>query len=145
MDPRAPRGGGLLGLVVGAELTVRGAVGAATSLGISEAIIGLTVVAVGTSLPELATSLQAARRGQADVAIGNVVGSNLFNLLFIWGTTVTLFPSPIPARGVQDLLVMTVFAAALLLVALRAPKVGRGSAAFLLAGYLGYVAWLALR
>ncbi|CAN5709841.1 calcium/sodium antiporter [soil metagenome] len=138
-------GGGLVGLVVGAELTVRGAVGVATGLGISEAIIGLTVVAVGTSLPELATSLQSARRGQADVAIGNVVGSNLFNLLFIWGTTVTLFPSPLPARGTDDLVVMTAFAAALLLVALRASKVGRGSGAFLLAGYVGYVAWLALR
>ncbi|TVP45030.1 MAG: sodium:calcium antiporter [Gemmatimonadales bacterium] len=137
--------GGLAGLVVGAELTVRGAVGAATLMGISEAIVGLTVVAVGTSLPELATSLQAARRGQADVAIGNVVGSNLFNLLFIWGTTVTFFPSPIPARGEQDLLVMTAFAAGVLFMGVRGSKVGRVGGAVLLAGYVGYVSWLALR
>ncbi|MEZ5262724.1 MAG: calcium/sodium antiporter [Acidimicrobiia bacterium] len=79
--------GGLVVLVVGAQLLVGGAVSIAESLGVSDLVIGLTVVAVGTSLPELATSVTAARRGERDLAVGNVIGSNLFNLLAVLGAT----------------------------------------------------------
>jgi cation:H+ antiporter len=137
--------GGLLLLVGGGELTVRGAVGFAQAAGIPEVIIGLTLVAVGTSLPELATSIVAARRGQTDMAVGNIVGSNIFNLLFIWGLTVTLAPTDLPAGGVIDLLVMTAFAAALLPMAMTQRKLSRWEGGLLGIGYVTYIAWLAMR
>ncbi len=136
---------GLGGLVLGGELTVRGATELATTFGIAEAVIGLTLVAVGTSLPELVTSVLAARRGQADVAVGNVVGSNLFNLLFVWGTTVTLAPSVLPPRGEVDLVALLGFALVLLLLVRWQPRIPRWGGALLLLGYLAYVAWLPVR
>ncbi|MFA9479736.1 calcium/sodium antiporter [Phycisphaerales bacterium AB-hyl4] len=138
-------GGGLLLLVGGGELTVRGALGFAQAAGIPDVIVGLTLVAVGTSLPELATSIVAARRGQTDLAVGNIVGSNIFNLLFIWGLTVTLAPTDLPAGGRIDLLVMTGFAAALLPMALSQRKLSRWEGGLLAVGYMAYITWLAMR
>lgn len=83
---------GIAGLVKGADLIVSGATGVATLLGVSERIIGLTIVALGTSLPELATCVIAARRAQPDIAVGNVVGSNIFNILAVIGVTASFFP-----------------------------------------------------
>lgn len=137
--------GGLALLVGGGELTVRGAVGFAEALGISQVVIGLTIVAVGTSLPELATSIVAARRGQTDIAVGNIVGSNIFNLLFIWGLTVAIAPTAVPAGGHIDLLVMTGFAAVLLPLAWTQQRLTRIEGAALLIAYTGYIAWLATR
>jgi cation:H+ antiporter len=88
-----------LGLLVsGSTALVRGAVGLASLLGVSDAVIGLTVVAAGTSTPELVTSLVAVRRGQDDIAVGNVVGSNIFNVLGILGTTALIHPLPVPSE-----------------------------------------------
>lgn len=137
--------GGLLLLVGGGELTVRGALGFAQAMGIPEVIIGLTLVAVGTSLPELATSIIAARRNQTDMAVGNIVGSNIFNLLFIWGLTVTLAPTDLPAGGRIDLLVMTAFAAVLLPMAITQRKLSRLEGGLLGLGYGVYIVWLAMR
>ena len=89
---------GLIGLPLGADLLVEGAVGIARSLGVSETVIGLTLVAAGTSLPELATSVTAALRRQADVAMGNVIGSNVFNLLGIIGIAGLVGPLPVPRQ-----------------------------------------------
>ncbi|MBQ7631923.1 MAG: calcium/sodium antiporter [Paludibacteraceae bacterium] len=86
--------GGLVGLVVGGELIVKSAVDIATRLGVSEAIIGLTIVALGTSLPELATSVIAATKKNSDIAIGNVIGSNIFNVFFVLGTSAIIRPLP---------------------------------------------------
>lgn len=86
--------GGLLGLIIGGELIVKSAVDIATRLGVSEAIIGLTVVALGTSLPELATSVIAAMKKNADIALGNVIGSNIFNIFLILGTSAVIKPLP---------------------------------------------------
>jgi cation:H+ antiporter len=109
---------GLAVLIVGGELFVRGAVVLARQLGISDHVIGLTVVAVGTSLPELATSLIAARRGHADLAVGNVVGSNLYNVLLVLGGTALLRPISAELSIVRfDIAIlgaMTLFAAVLL-------------------------------
>ncbi len=109
---------GLAVLIVGGELFVRGAVALARQLGLSDHVIGLTVVAVGTSLPELATSVIAARRGHADLAVGNVVGSNLYNVLLVLGATAIVRPIAGDLRIVRiDLVVLagvTVFAAILL-------------------------------
>lgn len=137
--------GGLLLLVVGGEATVRGALGFSHAVGIPDVIVGLTIVAVGTSLPELATSIIAARRGQTDMAVGNIVGSNIFNLLFIWGLTVTLAPTDLPAGGRIDLLVMTGFAAVLLPMALTQRKLTRIEGGLLSTGYVAYIVWLAVR
>ncbi|MCB1366487.1 MAG: calcium/sodium antiporter [Rhodobacteraceae bacterium] len=98
---------GLIGLPFGADLLVDGAIGLARDFGISESVIGLTLVAVGTSLPELATTVMAALRRQADVALGNVIGSNMFNLLGIMGIASFFGPLPIPVEILSfDLWVM---------------------------------------
>ena len=86
--------GGLVGLVVGGELIVKSAVDLATRMGVSEAVVGLTIVALGTSLPELATSVIAAFKRNSDIALGNVIGSNIFNVFFVLGTSATLRPLP---------------------------------------------------
>jgi cation:H+ antiporter len=136
---------GLVLLVGGGELTVRGASGFARGLGVPEVVIGLTLVAVGTSLPELATSVIAARQGRADMAVGNIVGSNIFNLLFIWGLTTTIAPSAMPEGGRVDLVVMAVYACAMLPIVLTQRKVSRLEGGLLLLGYGGYVAWLVMK
>ncbi len=137
--------GGLVLLVVGGQLTVSGATTLARSLGVSEVIIGLTLVAVGTSLPELATNLVAIVRKQGDLAVGNIVGSNIFNLLFVMGITATISPVKIPESGVVDLMVMTGFALLLVPLAMVRRRIDRFRAAVLLAAYLGYIVWLAMR
>lgn len=96
---------GLVGLVIGGRLLVTGAVDIASRAGLSEALIGLTIVAVGTSLPELATSVVAALKKQADIAIGNVVGSNIFNVFFVLGSTSVILPLPISNQLNFDILV----------------------------------------
>jgi len=135
--------GGLAGLVVGGRLLVNGAVSLATAAGVSEAVIGLTVVAVGTSLPELFTSVVAAVRGHAEIAAGNVVGSNLFNLLGILGTAAIV--RPLDATGFQtlDFAVMGGFAVAMLAMMLAGRRLGRLDGALLLAGYAAYMGYLA--
>jgi cation:H+ antiporter len=137
--------GGLGLLVGGGEGTYRGAIGVATSLGVPEVVVALTIVAVGTSLPELATSLIAAVRGQTDMAVGNIVGSNIFNMLFIWGVTTTISPTAVPTGGGTDLLVMTAFAAALLPMAMSQKRISRLEGGALIASYAGYISWLAFR
>ena len=131
---------GLLVLVVGAQLTVKGGVGIARSAGISEAVIGLTLIAVGTSLPELAASLIAAWRGQAEIAIGNVIGSNIFNLLLVLGATAAVRPVPIPAGGVLDLVALCVLSVLLWGVCVnQGRQIIRVEGALLLTIYLTYL------
>jgi cation:H+ antiporter len=102
-------------------------------------VIGLTVVAVGTSLPELATSLTAALKGKADIAIGNVVGSNIFNILGILGVTALVTPVPVAARFLSvDLWVLLAASGALAALLLLRGGLGRLSGAVLLTGYAGY-------
>jgi cation:H+ antiporter len=136
---------GLVGLVAGAHFTVEGAVGIARAAGISEAVIGLTLVAIGTSLPELAASLVAAWRGQTGIAIGNVIGSCLFNLLLVLGATATIRPIPVPAGGVADLTVLSVISVLLWGVcATRERQIIRAEGVFLLAVYVIYLSARAL-
>lgn len=125
---------GLAALVAGGQALVSGAIDIARLIGVSETAIGLTVVAVGTSLPELAASLAAALRGKPGLAIGNVVGSNIYNILMIGGVTMTIAPFAVPASlaGVQAALMCA--SAALLLVLLWQGKViGRAAGAVLIA------------
>jgi cation:H+ antiporter len=137
--------GGLVGVIGGAALLVEGAVAIASRAGVSDTLIGLTVVAVGTSLPELATSAIAARRGQGDVALGNLVGSNVFNLLGILGATAVVAPIPVPPEiAAFDVWVMGGVAALALLLAVTGQRVSRGEGALLLLVYCGYIAYLAV-
>ncbi len=131
--------GGLGLSILGSQWLVGSATSIATALGVSEAIIGLTIVAAGTSMPELATSVMAAVRRQPDIAIGNVVGSNLFNLLGILG--VAALVRPIGATGVSviDLAVMCAFAVALLPLMWTGRNLQRWEGGLLLAGYGGYL------
>lgn len=99
--------GGLAALIFGGQWFVDGATGVARSLGWSEGLIGLTIIAAGTSLPELATSVVAARKGYPGMCIGNVIGSNIFNIFFILGTAATIFPLQFGSITLFDLLVMT--------------------------------------
>lgn len=137
----------VLAIVVGAGLLaggstalVHGAVNIASALGVSETLIGLTIVSVGTSAPELATSLVAASRGRDDVAVANVIGSNIFNILGIAGVTAVIHPLPVPTEIVtRDVWWMLAITAVLLPMMAPRLRLGRVSGAILLAAYLAYV------
>ena len=105
---------GLIGLIVGADFTVDGAVNLAKALGVSETIVGLFLVAIGTSLPELFASAVAAKKGNSDIALGNIAGSNIFNATLVLGTSSIIRPIPVPERANYDFLVL--FVATLMLL-----------------------------
>lgn len=133
---------GLVGVSLGAGWTVDGATGLARLLGLPENVIGLTIVSAGTTLPELITCVMAARRGSADIALGNVVGSNIFNLLAIGGTVSVIHPLSIPAGGERDLWFMAVLTAILLPVSIRSGRtITRTEGAFLLALWVAYLSF----
>ena len=134
--------GGLLGLVLGSNLFVDSASNVALSLGISEGVVGLTVVAGGTSLPELATSVVAARKGQSAIAIGNVIGSNVFNILLILGLTATISPLEIEGITTLDMAVMLISVALVWLFSFTRYTVERWEGTVLVGGYLAYLCWL---
>jgi len=134
--------GGLAGLVVGSNVFVDHASNLAFSLGISEAVVGLTVVAGGTSLPELATSVVAARKGQSAIAIGNVIGSNVFNILMILGLTGVICPLEIEGITLVDQAVMLVSIVLVWLFSRTRYTVERWEGVLLVAGYVAYLAWL---
>ena len=136
--------GGLVLLIFGARFLVDGAVIIARAFGWSEALIGLTVIAIGTSLPELATSLVAAVKKEADIALGNIVGSNIFNLLGILGITAMVTPLAESGISLLDYAVMAVFALVLWPMAYHQKRITRLEGAILLAGYATYVSWLVL-
>lgn len=132
---------GVTGLVVGGRLLVDSAVSIAHNLGISERIIGLTIVSIGTSLPELATSVIAARKKNAGIAIGNVVGSNLFNTFMILGMSATITPVEMPQGGLADLVVNIIAAGMLFLFVLigRNSRINRVEGGILLVLYILYL------
>jgi cation:H+ antiporter len=136
---------GFAGVIGGAWLLVEGAVAAASALGVSQAVIGLTIVAVGTSLPELATSLSAARRGEGEIAFGNIVGSNIFNILGILGITALI--SPIHVTGSLagfDLVVMLAVTLLMLAIVIRQRRIGRLAGLVFLLLYAAYIASMAV-
>jgi cation:H+ antiporter len=134
---------GIAGLVKGADLIVEGAVGIATLLGVSTRIIGLTIVALGTSLPELATCVIAARRNQPDIAVGNIVGSNIFNILAVIGVTSVFFPLRIAPEMLDFDLPVMLFVVVLSFWVLRTGhRISRREGAVLLVLYGIYLAWI---
>lgn len=134
-------------LVLGADWLVQGAVTLARALGLSELLIGLTLVAAGTSLPELATSLLAALRGERDIAVGNIIGSNIFNLLAVLGLAAALSPTPIsvsPTALAFDFPVMLAVAVACLPIFFANYRISRGEGLLFLLYYCAYVGYLLL-
>lgn len=130
---------GLICIVLGSDFVVDGATEIAKVIGISERIIGLTIVAFGTSLPELVTSIAAARRGNADIAIGNIVGSNVFNILFVAGTSALISPIVFESKFVLDTAVATATAVLLLVcVCNKEGKLKRSGGIIMLAAYAAY-------
>ena len=130
---------GLICIVLGSDFVVDGATEIAKVIGISERIIGLTIVAFGTSLPELVTSIAAARRGNADIAIGNIVGSNVFNILFVAGTSALISPIVFESKFVLDTAVATAPAVLLLVcVCNKESKLKRSGGIIMLAAYAAY-------
>ncbi len=131
--------GGFLLLMLGGEFTIRNGVTLATELGVSQAVVGLFVVAVGTSMPELVTSIIAAMRKEADLALGNVIGSNIFNSLMVLPTSGAIAQLPVPEGGVGDLVVSWLLAAALIpLFFFGRAMLGRISGGAFLLIYFGY-------
>jgi cation:H+ antiporter len=134
--------GGMAALLVGADMLVDSAVVLARSMGVTEAVIGLTLVALGTSLPELATCAIAAARGHSDVAFGNVIGSNIFNILGILGVTAIVQPLAVPEEIADvDVWVMAGSLALLAAVAFTSWRIRRAEGALFLVLYAGYIGW----
>ncbi len=136
--------GGLAALIIGGKMFVDGAVNIAKHLGMSERIIGLTIVAVGTSMPEFVTSVVAARKGQNDIAIGNIVGSNIFNIFWILGFSALINPVSLGANSFIDIL-MCIIATVILFLALfigKKNKLERWQGVIFIMVYSGYVVYL---
>jgi cation:H+ antiporter len=137
---------GLVAVLAGADLLVTASIAIARTVGIPETIIGLTVVAVGTSLPELATSIVAAFKRQTDIALGNIIGSNIFNILGILGTTAMVAPLTIPGRLVAyDVWVLLGVTVVLLTFAMTRARITRVEGVVFLVLYAGYLAFLTVR
>jgi cation:H+ antiporter len=137
---------GLAGLALGAEMAVRGAVVIGGRIGLSDAVIGLTIIAIGTSLPELATCVAAAVKGQHDISIGNLVGSNIFNTLLVTGTAGVICPFKLAeeglAAGTYYWIMIAVGAGFAVLAVLGRRVIGRAAGIILLCSYLGYMVYL---
>ena len=137
---------GIAAIVLGSNCAVDGATFIAQKIGISDRFIGLTVVSLGTSLPELVTSVVAGKKGNSDIAIGNIVGSNIFNILFVLGATSLICPVPYDPKFIVDGAV-AIGAAVMLFVCIllnKQKKLGRLAGALMLTGYAGYFAYLVM-
>ncbi len=133
---------GLALIVIGSSVTVDAATEIAKIIGLSERFIGLTIVALGTSLPELFTSVSAARKGKADIAIGNIVGSNVFNVLFVVGTSALITPVVFESKFIVDSIVAVAAGVLLWIFSFRGRSLNRAEGGLLLLGYLGYFIYL---
>jgi len=129
---------GMVLIITGSNVAVEAATSIARVMGMSERLIGLTIVALGTSLPELFTSVTAAKHGNADIAIGNIVGSNIFNILFVVGTSALVTPIPFAAAFRTDALIAVAAAVLLFVCWLHRSRVSRKSGLTLLVGYAAY-------
>ncbi len=131
-------------IILGGELTVNGATEIAYMIGLSETVVGLTIVAIGTSLPEMVTSIMATRRGENDIAIGNVVGSNLFNLLLILGVSSTISPIAVQSTAVMDVGILIAVSVLLFIPACK-EKFGRKIGITAILGYVAYMVFILAR
>lgn len=138
-------GGGLVAIVLGGQLVVNSAETIAASLGLSENLIGLTVCAIGTSLPELVTSIVAARKGEVDMAIGNVIGSNIFNILFVLGLAATITPVGMIMENAIDLVILAVISLMMLFMAIPKKRLNRPCGLVCIVVYVIYMVYICMR
>lgn len=136
---------GLAGIVFGGDLSVEGAKDIARFFGLSEALIGLTIVAFGTSLPELVTSVIAAKKGESDIAVGNVVGSNIFNIFLIIGTSAAILPMNVSSSYVFDMAVLVATMVIPFIVIVKTKKVSRAQGLMMIGAYVLYTIYLIMR
>ena len=136
---------GLAGIVWGGDLSVDGAKEIARFFGLSEALIGLTIVAFGTSLPELVTSVIAAKKGESDIAVGNVVGSNIFNIFLIIGASATILPMNVSTSYVADMAMLVATMVIPFIVIAKTKKVSRANGLIMIAAYIAYTVYLIIR
>lgn len=129
-------------VVLGANVSVNAATAIAEAIGISERFIGLTIVALGTSLPELVASVTAARKGNADIAIGNIVGSNIFNILFVLGTSALITPIPYQSTFLVDGIIAVAAGVLLWIATVRKKALNRVGGIIMLLGYVAYFVYL---
>ena len=136
---------GLAGIVWGGDLSVEGAKEIARFFGLSEAIIGLTIVALGTSLPELVTSIIAAKKGESDIAVGNVIGSNIFNIFLILGVSSTILPMNVSSTYLYDIGMLVAVMLLTYLPIAKTKKVSRGMGITMVLVYVAYTVYLIMR
>ncbi len=137
--------GGLAGIIIGGQFVVNSASAIAASFGISETLIGLTIVAIGTSLPELVTSAAAAVKGHTDIAVGNVIGSNIFNLLLVMGLSSTIHPVSIEMISIYDAAILTVVTFVTLIPCIRYKHITRRWGAIMVLLYAAYMVYIIMR
>ena len=134
--------GGLVALVWGSNLTVDSAIDIARRIGVTERVIGLTIIAFGTSVPELVTCVVAAIKKQSDIVVGNIIGSNIFNVLFVLGLAGVISPIPFKPEFVIDGAIAVLAVAMLMVFAFKSKKIGRGTGVVFLVTYAAYLFWL---
>lgn len=137
--------GGLLGIIIGGDFVVNSASDIAMSWGMSENLVGLTIVAVGTSLPELATSIIAAKKGESDIAIGNAVGSNIFNILFVLGVSSYISNVPVQVEAFTDMFVMIVSTLIVYFLAISTRKISKVEGMIINLLYIAYFIFIIYR
>lgn len=136
---------GLLGIVIGGDFVVFGAQNFAIKVGMSEILVGLTIVAIGTSLPELVTSIVAAKKGENEIALGNVIGSNIFNVLFILGLTGLITPLTVSTNALIDIIIMTCVFVAFIIFSLFRKNLPKYLGYIMICSYVIYLTYIILR
>ena len=137
--------GGIAAIVCGGELVVDSASAIAASFGLSQTLIGLTIVALGTSLPELVTSVVASRKGENGLALGNVIGSNIFNILMVLAASAAVKPIPVSGLSVIDCLFLIISSVIVWLMCRKSCKIDRVGGVVMLLMYVGYMVYICLR
>lgn len=138
-------GGGIVAIVLGGQLVVNSAETIASGFGLSDTLIGLTVCAIGTSLPELVTSIVAARKGEVDMAIGNVIGSNIFNFLLVLGLASAISPVAMTMENVIDLIILAVISVMMLVMIIPKKQLNRVCGGACVAVYVVYMVYICMR
>ena len=136
---------GLAAIIVGGQLVVDSATDIARTFGLSETLIGLTIVAMGTSLPELVTSIVAAVKGESDLALGNVIGSNIFNILLILGASATIAPLSVEIEIIYDTIILIGMSVVVYIMAFGKKRIGRIEGLIMLLGYAAYMTYIIMR
>ena len=136
---------GVAFIILGGNLVVRGASTIAEKLGMSQTLIGMTIVAVGTSLPELVTSMVAAKKGESDLALGNAIGSNIFNIVFILGSSALISPMTVDILAIIDTIAVIAISALVLAFSATGKKISRAEGGIMVASYIAYLVYMCVR